>query len=102
MEMPQEVGGKIERFFSDYPLKQFGKNEILLRADNDPKYIFYLLEGNVREYDISPGGDEIVVNVFKPPAFFPMSWAIAKTPNHYFFQTASKSRRIIRSRNSFI
>jgi CRP-like cAMP-binding protein len=44
----------------------------------------------VREYDISYQGDEVVVNVFKSPAFFPMSWAVAKTPNRYFFDAGSK------------
>lgn len=41
----------------------------------------------MRKYDVSYRGDEVVVNVFKPPAFFPMSWAINRTPNKYFYKT---------------
>jgi CRP-like cAMP-binding protein len=85
MAMTLPVTKKVEQFFSRYPLKQYDKGEILILADEDPKYIYNLVEGHVREYDISYRGDEIVVNVFKPPAFFPMSWPIAKTPNRYFF-----------------
>lgn len=90
MDMPSQVAKKTENFFSQYPLKQFDKGEMLLLADENPKYIYRLVEGHVREYDISYRGDEIVVNVFKPPAFFPMSWPIAKTPNRYFFEAGEK------------
>lgn len=87
--MPLVVSRKIVEFFSGYPVKQFEKGQLLILADEDPKYIFHLIKGQVREYDISHKGDEIVVNVFKPPAFFPMSWAINKTLNQYFFEAAT-------------
>ena len=44
-----------------------------------------LLSGQVKQYDISSKGLEVVVNIFKPPAFFPMAWAINNTPNTYFY-----------------
>lgn len=84
--MNQQVVEKVEKFFGGYPLKQFDKGDILILGDENPKHIYYLVDGFVREYDISYRGDEIVVNVFKPPAFFPMSWPIAQTPNRYFFE----------------
>lgn len=87
--MPPRIARKVERFFNAYPLKSYDKGQFLVLADEDPKHIFYLLKGQVREYDISHRGDEVVVNVFKPPAFFPMSWAINKTPNRYFFEAAT-------------
>jgi CRP/FNR family transcriptional regulator len=40
----------------------------------------------VREFDISDSGQKITLNIFKPHAFFPMSWAINETPNKYFFE----------------
>jgi len=88
--MSSQVAKKVERFFSNYPVKQYDKGEILILADENPKFIYHIIEGHVREYDISHRGDEIVVNVFKSPAFFPVSWAIAKTPNRYFFEAGSK------------
>lgn len=80
----------MSRFFSKYPSYDYGKGDVLMLANEDPKYIYYLIRGQVREYDISSKGDEIVVNVFKPPAFFPMSWAVARIPNRYFFEAATK------------
>ena len=40
----------------------------------------------MRQYIISKKGDELVINIFKPHAFFPMTWAVNKTPNSYFYE----------------
>ena len=88
-DVNSKVKEKIEKFFKAYPPSRFDKGYILIYAGYDPPGIFYIISGQVREYDVSENGDEIVVNVFKPPAFFPMSWAINKTPNQYFFEAAS-------------
>jgi CRP-like cAMP-binding protein len=83
------IENTVKEFFSKYPQRHFKKGQILVYAGDDPDHIFYLVSGAVRQYDISDRGDEIVVNVFKPVAFFPMSWAINRTPNPYFFETTS-------------
>lgn len=85
--MKEEIKDKINKFFGDYPLKKVSKNQILVYAGENPEAINYLISGKVRQYDISAKGDEIVVNIFKPPAFFPMSWAINRGQNDYFFET---------------
>jgi CRP/FNR family transcriptional regulator len=90
MAMDPQVAEKVAAFFGDYPLKEFSKGEVMILADENPKYVYHLVEGHVREYDISYRGDQIVVNVFKPPAFFPMSWTLAKVPNRYFFEAGEK------------
>lgn len=78
---------KIEAFFAKYPLKHFDKNQILIYANEEPSGIFHLLNGQVREYDITDGGEEVVVNAFKPPAYFPLSYAINHTHNLYYYET---------------
>jgi len=88
--MASEVNQKVKDFFAAYPSRSFDKGQILVYAGDDPPGIFYLVKGQVREYDISQAGEEVVVNVFKPAAFFPMSWAINRTPNQYFFETLNE------------
>ena len=78
---------KIHDQFSSYPKRTYPKGQILMSADEDPEHIYYLVKGRVREYDISYRGDEVIVNLFKPGAFFPMSWAINRTANKYFYKT---------------
>lgn len=76
----------MQAFFSQYKHQVYKKGEIIIRADDDPSGIFYLKEGQVKEYAISQKGEELVVNIFKTGAFFPMAWAINQTPNIYFFE----------------
>jgi CRP-like cAMP-binding protein len=87
--MAEEIAQKIETFFKEFPLKTFSKGEMLIQAEKAPAGVFYITEGRVSQYDISPNGTSVVVNVFKPPAFFPMSWAINDTTNYYFFEAAT-------------
>ncbi|EKD65373.1 MAG: transcriptional regulator, Crp/Fnr family [uncultured bacterium] len=84
--MDLKIQKKIDEFFTRFKYQKYKKGEILVRADDDPPGIFYLKSGRVKEYAISKKGDELVVNMFKPISFFPMSWAINNTPNMYFFE----------------
>lgn len=86
-----DIKDKVRLFFEKYPSRSFDKRELLLRAEEPIPSIFYLTEGRVSQYDITPNGNEIVVNVFKPGAFFPMSSAINNSPNHYFFEASTKT-----------
>ena len=83
--MDKNTAKKIEGFFTQFKHVKYKKDEILVRADDDPSGIFYLVSGNVRKYAISQKGDELVVNIFKPISFFPMSWAINSESNEYFY-----------------
>lgn len=80
----------VREFFVAYPKREFAKGQIIVHAGEEPEGVLYLVEGRVNQYDIAANGNEVVVNVFKPPAFFPMSWAINKTPNQYFFKAATR------------
>lgn len=81
------VAQKTEQHFSKYPKRSYQKGQILIFADESPEHIFYITKGRVREYDVSYRGDEVIVNIFKPPTFFPMSWAINDGTNKYFYKT---------------
>jgi CRP/FNR family transcriptional regulator, cyclic AMP receptor protein len=87
--MESEVSNKIETFFSQYALQKYKKGQILIHAGDEPSCIFHLMEGKVKQYDLSYRGDEVILNIFKPPAFFPMSYAVNKTPNTYFYEADS-------------
>lgn len=84
--MNPNVSDKVSQFFSKYPQRTYSKGQMLIFEGEEPKYVFYIVSGRVREYDVSYRGDEVIVNIFKPPAFFPMSWAINKTGNQYFYK----------------
>lgn len=87
--MQQTPGDKVAAFFRPYPEHRVSAGETLVQAGEELPGVFYITKGQIRQYDIADNGEQIVVNVFKPPAFFPMSWAINRTPNRYFFETAT-------------
>lgn len=87
--MDSTIREKIEGFFTQFRHQTYKKGEVLIRADEDPTGILYLKDGIVKQYAISRKGDELVVNVFKPGVFFPMSWAINNIPNSYFFEATT-------------
>ncbi len=88
--MNKPVKDIVKSFFDGYPIVHYGKGEILLRPDEDLTHVFFLTEGQVVEYDISTAGNEVVINAFKPGAFFPMSLAMNRVHNDYFFEAATK------------
>lgn len=84
--MAEDVATKIEDFFSNYRLRKYTKGQILIFNGDQPEYIYHLLKGQVKLYDVTYRGDEMVLNIFKPPAFFPMSLAINKGENKYIYE----------------
>lgn len=77
---------EFENFYKQFVVRNYKKNEMLIRADDDPQGIFCLLRGYVRQYTISKTGYELSLHILKPISYFPMVWAINGTPNVYFFE----------------
>jgi len=86
--MDPNVAKKVDSFFSAYRLRKYSAGQILILNGDTTNYIFYILKGKVKEYDVSYRGDEIILHVFKPPAFFPMSQAIDKSSTNNFIYEA--------------
>ena len=84
--MNPEVAAKVSNFFNQYKPQTLKKGQVLINGGKDPAGIFYLVSGQVKQYAVSQKGDNLTVNIFKPAAFFPMSWAINKSPNNFYFE----------------
>jgi CRP-like cAMP-binding protein len=80
---------KLEFFFNHYPLKLYNKGHIFLFPNDQLNNVFYVAGGYVRVFDITKNGNEVVVNIFSPKSLFPMSKALNKTHNHYFYQAST-------------
>lgn len=48
--------------------------------------MFYLIEGMVKRYTITSKGEELVLNIYSSPAFFPMAWLINNTRLPHYFE----------------
>ena len=81
---------EFETFYKQFVIRNYKKGEMLIRADDDPQGIFCLTKGYVRQYTISPAGNELSLHILKPISYFPMVWAINGTPNVYFFEALTE------------
>lgn len=84
--MSKDVLKDIEDFFSQYKTRRYHKGQILILNGDETDYVYQLVDGRVKVYDVTYRGDEIILNVFKPPAYFPMSLAINRVPNPYIYE----------------
>lgn len=84
--MNNEVEQKVHDFFAGQRLRKYEKGQVLLLNGDVAEHIFYLSEGQVKQYDVTYRGEEVILNVFKPGAFFPMSLAISAAPSPYIFE----------------
>lgn len=84
--MDKKIIIKLEDFFSAYPTQEFKKGQIIMQADEIPSGIFYIEQGIIRRYWIFENGEEITLNLYKPHAFLPMSWAIGGVENSHIYE----------------
>ncbi len=84
--MDASVKQKLDDFFKGYKNSKYKKGEILIRADDFPSGVFYLVDGIVRRYAISAAGEELTINMFKPISYFPMDWAINNTISTHYYE----------------
>ncbi len=63
--------------------------EMILRAEENPKGVSYLVRGYVRMYTLTPSGETVVFHMFRPGAFFPMMWVLSGEENRYYFDAAT-------------
>ena len=76
---------QVKQFFASAPEKSFRKGNILLNPEDKIKNIYYLTQGNVKQYVVSKGGEELTVHIFRPGAFFPIMLAMRNAPNRFYF-----------------
>lgn len=81
----QAVTDKLKQLFQSGTNVSYKRGEIIVSAYQAPRGVMLLGSGAVEQYDLNPAGDKVVVNIFKPPAFFPMAWAINQTENEYYY-----------------
>lgn len=79
------VEAKVAAFFAQYPKRTWHKGQIVIHAKEEPDGVYFIESGALRQYAISNNGDEVVINIFRNPAYIPMPWAIGRQKNVYFF-----------------
>lgn len=84
--MDDHTHSLVADFFAHYPTRSYPKDQIIIFSGEIPDKIFYIVSGKVCMYDITYRGDEIITNIYKHPAFFPMSLALNDSQNPFFYK----------------
>jgi CRP/FNR family transcriptional regulator len=79
----------LETFFGKYTRLKYNKGEIILRAGDTPLGVFYLKKGYVRQYMVDESGTTFMLHIFKPTAFFPMTWVVNNETNRYYLEAVT-------------
>jgi len=82
--MTSSVIKNLDTFFSQFPEHEYKKGDMLIQAQVEPSGVFYIKSGIIKSYWISKQGTEITLNMFKPHAFIPMSWALGISNSHFY------------------
>jgi len=87
MNQPKpDIKEQLNTFFSQYKKRVYPKGQIMVFAGDTSSSIYYIKSGKVSQYDITYRGDEVIVNILGPSAFFSMSWALSEVQNRYFYK----------------
>lgn len=92
----------IETFFSKYSPITYKKGELVLRAEDQPFGAYYLKQGYIRQYLLSPSGETFIVHIYKPGSFFPLTWILNDTPNVYHFEAMTPATVIRAPKEDFL
>lgn len=98
-ENPQK---KLEEFFLKHKKLTYKKGSTILRADDIPTGVYYLLEGFIKVTTVSPDGQEFTLFIFKPEDVFPYQYAFNNSPNIHSFTTMTDCTVMRCQRSEFL
>lgn len=87
--MNQNITDKLDKFFNAFTPVSFEAGDSLINGTS-PSGVFYLKSGYIRQYAVDGSGNELLINIYKPNTFFPMTWAIADINNRHYFDAIGK------------
>ena len=81
----------LENFYSQYKILGYKKGDNIIRTDEIPQGVYYVVSGFVKMGIYLSNGREVTFNMFKPGSYFSLIWAIAGIDNRYYFQALTKT-----------
>ena len=77
----------LEEVFSTSSVTLYRKGEIIIRPDDTPQGVYFLIKGFVRFYALSREGQELTFLIFRSGDFFPARFAFTNQPIQYYYET---------------
>lgn len=77
---------RIENFFAQFTTVTKKKGTTILLGGEEPKGIYYLRRGYIKQYTVSSDGTPLIFHIFRPGAFFPLTWVLLHAPSPYIHE----------------
>jgi CRP/FNR family transcriptional regulator, cyclic AMP receptor protein len=83
-------GKTLEVFFASYPEERFRRGKSILSKEHEPKGVFFLKKGYIRQYAKRSDKEELNVHIYRPGAVIPLMWLFNETTNRYCYDALSE------------
>lgn len=93
---------KLSELFRIYRKLHYKKGEIILRATEQPKGVYFLEKGFLKLYSVSKKAEELTLIIFKPGDIFPYIWTFGNTLNGYYLEAMVPSDLYLIPKDSFL
>lgn len=84
--MDKAIEDVLITFFSRYTHLTYEAGENIIRAGDTPRGMYYLEKGVIYMVYHTIDGHEQILNIFRPPCFFPLLHIFTDAPNEYSFE----------------
>lgn len=92
--MDSQSKEKLNAFFAQYNTYSFSHREKVLEPSEELPYLFFLTNGAVRMYALSPEGEEVTLTIFRTESIFPLMLVLSNQPNTYYFEAIEEATAI--------
>lgn len=100
--MPQNAQKKLLDFFLHHKKLVYKKGATIIRPEESPAGVYFVLEGYVKDYSLSPDGKSLNLILFKEKDIFPHNWIFNKIKNDHIFEAFTDCILLKSSREEFM
>jgi CRP-like cAMP-binding protein len=87
--MNNSLRDKKSDFFNQFQKVHFKKGETIIQPEEPLEYIYAIEKGYVKSYSLNDDGYELIMNIYEPGSFFPITETLARKVNTYFFEAVT-------------
>lgn len=100
--MQKDTQKQLEEFFLKGKKLIFKKGAIILRSDELPSGVYFLVSGFIKDSALSQDGQEFTLFIFKAHDVFPYNWAFNKIPIDHSFTAMTDCVVLRQDREEFL
>lgn len=94
---------KLEDFFRNFTKLTLDKHQVIIRADQQPRGVYFLKTGYIRGFSLALDGREFTIIIHKPGDCLPI-WCLLnqELSNHYYFETMTRVQLLMAPREKLV